>query len=71
MIDLNKLTFTAEYCRCRHIPYKIIHESLYIKRNGKFMQECYSLYNLTYRDIITMIDKSCEYDIITTFYIGG
>lgn len=65
-MEHNKLTFTAEYCRARRIPYRIKKEALFI--NG--MQICFSLYNLTYRDIIDMIDRECVYDDITTFYVG-
>ena len=61
-MEHNKLTFTAEYCRARRIPYSIKHEALFI---GK-VQVCYSLYNLTYANIIDMIDKFCMYDDVTT-----
>lgn len=61
----NKLTFTAEYCRARRIPYRIKHEALFIA--GR--QICYSLYNLTYSDILKMIDEHCIYDDLTQFYI--
>lgn len=64
-MEHNKLTFTAEYCRVRRIPYRIKKEALFI--NGR--QICYSLYNLTYIDIINMIDKECQYDATTTYYI--
>ena len=63
-MEHNKLTFTAEYCRARRIPYSIKHEALFI---GKF-QVCYSLYNLTYTDIISMIDKYCVYDDFGTHF---
>lgn len=62
----NKLTFTAEYCRARRIPYKIKREALFIGKK----QICFSLYNLTYIDIINMINEDCLFDPITTFYIG-
>ena len=61
----DKLTFTAEYCRARRIPYRIKREALFIKSR----QICFSLYNLTYIDIIRMIDNECIYDDITTFYV--
>jgi hypothetical protein len=61
----NKLTFAAEYCRARRIPYKIKDEALFIA--GR--QICYSLYNLTYGDILRMIDEHCIYDALTQFYI--
>lgn len=63
-MEHNKLTFTAEYCRARRIPYKIKREGLFIKGQ----QVCFSLYNLTYVDIIQMIDKLVHYDETTTFY---
>lgn len=65
-MEHNKLTFTAEYCKARRIPYRIKREALFIKG----MQVCFSLYNLTYTDIINMIDKECIYDDITTFYVN-
>jgi len=61
----NKLTFTAEYCRARRIPYRIKHEALFIA--GR--QIYYSLYNLTYGDILKMIDEHCIYDDVSQFYI--
>lgn len=64
MKDHNILTFTAEYCRMRRIPYRIKHEALFIEGH----QICYSLYNLTAKDIIDMIDKVCVYDSVTRFY---
>lgn len=64
MADHDKLTFTAEYCRSRRIPYRIKREALFIAKR----QICFSLYNLTYIDIINMIDNACEYDMVTTFY---
>lgn len=68
MTSHNKLTFAAEYCRCRRIPYQIKREALFVKKHGKYVQLCYSLYNLTYADIVTMIDTACTYDAVTTFY---
>ena len=62
----DKISFTAEYCRCRNIPYRIKREALFINRK----QVCFSLYNLTYEDIIRMIDKFCVYDGLTQNYIG-
>ena len=64
MAEHNKLTFTAEYCRARRIPYSIKREALFINKK----QICFSLYNLPYSEIITMIDNACEYDDVTTFY---
>ncbi len=64
MVDHNKLTFTAEYCRSRRIPYSIKGEALFIDKK----QICFSLYNFTYIAIINMIDKTCVYDNMTTFY---
>src|SRR5574344_437377 len=63
-MEHNELTFTAEYCRARRIPYRIKREGLFIEGQ----QVCFSLYNLTYVDIIQMIDKLVHYDEITTFY---
>ena len=65
MADHSKLTFTAEYCRARRIPFRIKGE--YLSINGK--QVCHSLYNLTYHDIISMIDNECIYDNLTTWFI--
>ena len=62
----NKLTFTAEYCRCRAIPYRIKGEALFINRK----QVCFSLYNLTYIYIVEMIDKFCIYDDLTQNFVG-
>ena len=61
----DKLTFTAEYCRCRAIPYRIKEEALFIKN----IQVCFSLYNLLYADIITMVDDFCVYDDLTQDFI--
>lgn len=58
MNNHDKISFAREYCRCRRIPYRIIRESLYIA--GRYV--CYSLYNIPYREIVEMIDNSCEYD---------
>lgn len=66
MKDHNKLTVTAEYCRARRIPYRIKNEALFI--DG--VQICFSLYNISYIDIIKMIDNTVEYNMVTTFYIG-
>ena len=68
MTSHTKLAFTAEYCRCRKIPYQIKREALFVKKHGVYTQLCYSLYNLTYSNIITMIDDACAYDAVTTFY---
>ena len=70
MKDHNKISFVREYCRCHRIPYKISHETLYIDKH----YFCYSVYNLTYLDLIQAIDKACIYDSVTTYfvsYIGG
>ena len=70
MKDHNKISFVREYCRCRRIPYRINHEALYIDKH----YFCYSVYNLTYSEIIQAIDKACIYDSTTTYfvsYIGG
>lgn len=66
MASHNKLTFTAEYCRSRRIPYRIKREALFIA--GK--QICFSLYNLTYGEILTMIDKVCQFDPYSMNYSG-
>ena len=63
-MEHNKLTFTTKYCRARRIPYRIKAEGLFI--DGQ--QVCFSLYNLTYVDIIQIIDKLVHYDETTTFY---
>ena len=63
-MEHNKLTFTAEYCRARRIPYKIKGEALFIEKH----HVCFSLYNFTYANIIQMIDKLVYYDETTTFY---
>ena len=63
----NKLTFTAEYCRARRIPYRIRRHALYIA--GRRI--CYSLYDLTYGDIIRTIDEHCIYDDLSQFYIAA
>jgi len=62
----NQLTFAAEYCRARRIPYRIKGEALFIDRK----QVCFSLYNLTYVGIIEMIDIECIYDDVTTFFVS-
>ena len=63
-MEHNKLTFTAEYCRARRIPYSIKREALFVKK----FQVCYSLYCLTYSNIIDLIDNVCEYDEVTTYF---
>ena len=60
----DRMTFTAEYCRVRHIPYKIKREALFI--DGK--QICFSLYNLTFVNILDLIDSVCIYDPLTLYY---
>ena len=70
MKEHNKISFVREYCRCRRIPYRIDRETLYIDKH----YFCFSVYNLTYSELIETIDKVCEYDSITTHfvsYIGG
>ena len=62
----DKISFVRENCRCRRIPYRIAHETLYIA--GKYF--CYSVYNLTYLDIVQAIDNVCVYDEISTFFIA-
>lgn len=59
----DKFSFTREYCRCRKIPYRITGESLLIK--GYFI--CFSLLNLSYTDIINVIDTSVNYDNFGNF----
>lgn len=54
----DKISFTREYCKCRRIPYRIKGEALFI--HGK--QICFSLFNLDYHHIITMIDNRVIYD---------
>lgn len=54
----NKISFAREYCRCRSIPYKVRNEALFV--NGR--QICFSLLNLNYHSIITMVDAHCHYD---------
>jgi len=61
----NKTSFTAEYCRCRAIPYRIKGEALFINK----IQVCFSLFNLTYTEIISMIDKFCVFDKLTQNYV--
>jgi hypothetical protein len=62
----DKISFAAEYCRCRAIPYRIKREALFIDKR----QVCFSLFNLTYIEIIGMIDKFCIYDDLTQNYIS-
>ena len=66
MAQHDKLTFTAEYCRARRIPYKIKNETLSI--GNKYI--CLLLYTLPYAEIVPMINDACLYDPYTTFYIG-
>ena len=65
MKDHNKISFVREYCHCRRIPYKITHEALYIDKH----YFCFSVYNLTYLELIQEIDKACVYDNITTYFV--
>lgn len=62
----NKISFVREYCLCRRIPYRIQRETLYI--DGEYF--CFSVYNLTYSELITAIDKACIYDGKSTFFIA-
>lgn len=54
----DKISFTREYCRCRRIPYRFNRESLVI--NGRMV--CYSIYNIPYTEIVSMIDKEVVYN---------
>lgn len=54
----DKISFTREYCKCRGIPYRVKGEALYI--DG--FQVCFSLLNLDYPAIISMINGECYYD---------
>ena len=66
MKDHNKISFIREYCRCRRIPYKIDRETLYIDKH----YFCFSVYNLTYLELVQAIDKACIYDDITTYFVS-
>lgn len=66
----NKISFVREYCRCRRIPYMFKGKGLFILHHGKYKQIWYSVYNLTYIELITVIDRECIYDYETTFFIG-
>ena len=59
----NKETFVKEYCLCRRIPYKLKGETLYINKQPVI----FSVYNLTYQDLLKTIDNWCEYDSNTCF----
>jgi hypothetical protein len=61
----DKISFVREYCRCRRIPYHFERETLYIA-GGHF---CFSVYNLTYSELVQAIDRVCVYDEITTFFV--
>ena len=66
MKNHDRISFTREYCRCRKIPYRIVrNEGLTIAG----YHAIYSLYNLTYAEIVRAIDDMCEYDALTTEYI--
>ena len=58
----NKISFIQEYCRCRRIPYKIKNEALFIGKGVMKKQVCFSVYNLTYNQLIEIVDRSCVYD---------
>ena len=62
----DKISFVREYCLCRRIPYRIMRESLCIA--GEYF--CYSVYNLTYSELVQAIDKVCVYDETSTFFIA-
>lgn len=57
-MEHNKISFAREYCRCRRIPYRIKKEALFINRR----QICFSLLNLSYSNIIAIIDNAVIYD---------
>lgn len=62
----DKVSFTREYCQCKKIPYRIArNEALTIAG----YHAIYSLYNLTYNEIVNAIDEMCEYDPVTTYYV--
>ena len=66
MKEYDKISFVREYCRRRRIPYKINKETLYIDKHCF----CYSVYNLTYLDLVQAIDKACIYDSVTTYFVS-
>lgn len=69
MKDHNKITFTKEYCLCRRIPHKFHNETLIIGEKPTY-KTIYSVYNFTYADLIAEVDKLCEYDAVTTYFVG-
>lgn len=58
MTTHDKISFTREYCRCRRIPYKFKGEALSI--DG--FRVCFSIFNIPYTEIVTMIDKAVVYN---------
>lgn len=65
MTTHDQITFVKEYLRCRRIPYKMFNDHLIIgsKSQGTTRQPVfYSVYNLTYRDLIDAIDNEVVYD---------
>ena len=70
MKDHNKITFVREYCLARRIPYKIKGEQLSIrdKSINSIWFVCFSIYNLTYSELIRVIDNAVIYDETSTFF---
>lgn len=64
MKDHNKITFVREYCLARRIPYKIKGEQLSIrdKETKSEWFTCFSIYNLTYSELLKVIDRMVIYD---------
>jgi hypothetical protein len=64
MKDHNKITFVREYCLARRIPYKIKGEQLSIrdKETKSEWLTCFSIYNLTYSELLNVIDRMIIYD---------
>lgn len=64
MKDHNKITFVREYCLARRIPYKIKGEQLSIRDKGTKSEwfTCFSIYNLTYSELLNVIDRMVIYD---------
>lgn len=72
MTSHNKITFAKEYCLCRKIPYKFKGEQLTIGMyDGTYGSAItiYSVYNLTYADLIKCIDDNVDYDPVTTNFV--
>ena len=70
MSDHNKISFVREYCNCRRIPYRIVNEALYIGKGREKHFIMYSVYNLTYKELIETIDRYCEYDPVSTHFVA-